>query len=148
MDDLDRRLIKALQLDGRAPVASLARRLDVPRSTVQERLNRLSDDGVIRRFVPVLDHAKLGRPVTAHILASFMQGPGVSQRQVAQRLADIPGVHEVHLISGEWDILLKVHAESIEAIGDLVIDRIRDVPGIARTVTMTSFHVQTEEPVG
>lgn len=135
-------MIHELQRDGRVHITTLAHRLGIPRSTAQERLKRLQESGVIRGFVPVLDHAELGKPVLAHILGTFMPGTGVSQRDVARKLMKIPDVEEVHLISGEWDILMRVRGASLEAIGDLVLDRIREVEGIARTLTCASFHVE------
>lgn len=140
MDDLDRRLLKALQSDGRAHVTTLAHRLDVPRSTVQERIKRLQDRGIVQGFVPVLDHAALGFPVEAHILARFTPDPGVEQREVANRLAKVAGVEAVHVIGGEWDLIIKVRAASTEALADLVLDGIRTVPGVERSVTCTTFY--------
>ncbi|MGB0652848.1 MAG: Lrp/AsnC family transcriptional regulator [Thermoplasmatota archaeon] len=141
MDELDRRLIEALMADGRAHVSTLAHRLEVPRSTVQERLKRLQERGIITSFRPMLDHAQLGRPVQAHILARFTSGAGIGQREVAARLAAIPGVEEVHVASGEWDLILRVRGKDLEDIADLVLDHIRAVPGIERTLTCSSFHV-------
>lgn len=146
LDEVDRALIEELRLDGRRPVADLARRLDMPRTTVQHRLDRLLAEGVIERFEPVLDHDKLGRPVTAWILVAFQPGPGISQKRLAGRILDLPGVAEVHLISGEWDLLTKVHGESIESIGDLVVEELRNMEGVGSTVTCATFHSVYDRP--
>lgn len=140
VDELDRRLIRELQRDGRVAIAELARRLDVARTTVQDRLKGLEERGVVRGYVPVLDHAKLGNPVTAIILVGFEGGHRVGQKELARRMVDIEGVEEVHLISGEWDIVLKVRAPSIEGVGELVVENLRRMEGVARTVTCASFH--------
>jgi Lrp/AsnC family leucine-responsive transcriptional regulator len=134
-----------LMEDARRSVVEIARELEMPRSTVQERIRRMVETGLIRGFTAVPDYALLGRPVTAFILVSFMPGT-VSQRELAEEIAKIPGVHEVHLISGEWDILLKVRAESMEAVGRLVIDRLRAMKGVARTVTCACFSTIKDEP--
>ncbi|MCA1819389.1 MAG: Lrp/AsnC family transcriptional regulator [Halobacteriales archaeon] len=140
MDDLDGRLIAELERDGRAHATQLARRLKVPRSTVQERLRRLQEDGVVRGFRPLLDHAKLGKPSVAFILAMFQPGSGAQHRQIVRDLLHIDGVERVDMVSGEWDILMRVRAASFEAIGDLIVDRLRTMPTIARTLTLPSFH--------
>lgn len=62
--DLDERLIKAMQEDGRASLRALARRLGVSTTTVGKRLQRLLERGIIRRFKPVLDYEKLGFQIT------------------------------------------------------------------------------------
>ena len=77
--------------------------------------------------------------MTVFILISFLSGSGVAQREAAQKIAVIPDVCEVHVISGEWDIIAKARGESIQSIGDLVLDRIRNVKGVERTLTCTSF---------
>lgn len=140
MDEMDRRLIAALQTDGRMPVTALADRLQVPRTTVQERLRRLQERAIIRGFRPVLDHAQMGEPVEAFILGRFSPQAGTTQREVARRLASIRGVETVHVISGEWDLIIHVRGASLEAIGALVLDAIRAVPGVERTLTCNSFH--------
>ncbi len=139
-------MIRELQRDGRMHITTLANRLGVPRSTAQERLKRLQERGVIQGFRPVLDHVALGRPVSAHILARFTPDPGVAQRDVAKRLAQVPGVEEVHVASGEWDLIIRVRAASAEALGDMVLDDIRTVPGIERTLTCSSFFVAPGRP--
>jgi Lrp/AsnC family transcriptional regulator, leucine-responsive regulatory protein len=72
-------------------------------------------------------------------MASFTPASGTSQREVAKRIARLHGVEEVFVISGEWDILAKVRGASIESIGELVLEKIRTTPGVARTLTMASF---------
>jgi DNA-binding Lrp family transcriptional regulator len=145
MDEKDIRVLQMLMEDARRPVVEIARELGMPRSTVQDRIRRMVETGLIRGFTAVPNYALLGRPVTAFILVSFMPGT-VSQRELAEEIAKLPGVHEVHLISGEWDILLKVRAESMEAVGRLVIDRLRAMRGVARTVTCACFSTIKDEP--
>lgn len=144
LDERDRLILRELMLDASQSVREIAERLGMPRTTVQERINRLKRMGVIKRFTVAVDHVKLGKPATAFILVSFMPGPQVSQKRLAQRIAEIPDVEEVHLISGEWDILVKVRGASMHEIGDLVIERIRTMEGVARTVTCAVFYTAKE----
>jgi DNA-binding Lrp family transcriptional regulator len=58
---------------------------------------------------------------------------------VANALMEIEGVSEVHSITGEHDLLVKLYAPAYEEFGDLVPDRVQRVPGIAHTVTMLAF---------
>jgi len=120
--------------------------LGVPRATVQERVRKMRKGGVIKRFTVIPDHAQLGRPVKGFILVSFLPNPNVSQRKLAADIAMLEGVQEVDLISGEWDIIIKVRGASMEEIGALVIDRLRAMKGVGRTVTCVSFASVKEEP--
>jgi len=139
MEEKDDLIIKQLRLDSSKPVSELATELQLPRTTVQERIKRLVQNGIIKRFTLQLDYSKVGKPVTAFILVSFLAGTGVSQKEAAQRIAEIEDIFEVHVISGDWDIIAKARGESIQSIGELVLDKIRNVKGVERTLTCTSF---------
>ena len=69
----------------------------------------------------------------------FSPVEGLSQRETADEIADLRGISEVHMISGEWDMLLKVRGSSMEDIGKLVIDKLREIKGVARTLTCACF---------
>ncbi|MCS7142648.1 MAG: Lrp/AsnC family transcriptional regulator [Aigarchaeota archaeon] len=144
-DELDKKIIDTLKRDARTPVAQIAKSLSVPRTTVQERINRLCEKGVIKSFTVVTDYEKLGRSATAFVLVSFMPGMERSQREVAVEIAALENVQEVYLISGDWDILVKVRAGSISEIGRLVIDKIREIKGVSKTLTCAVFDTVKEE---
>ena len=145
LDDKDRKILDCLRKDGRMSAVAMAEALEVPRATVQERLARLMEKGVIRRFSAILDYPRLGLGVVAYILVSFRSDSKTSQRELAEKIAGIQGVHEVALIAGEWDIILKVRGPSVEEIGRLVLDRLRKTEGVEKTQTCVSFDVVKEE---
>lgn len=139
LDELDRQILSALRRDGRKGAAELSRELGQPRTTIAERIRRLEQQQVILGYTTRLNHARLGQGVVSFVMASFTPASGTSQKEVAKRIARLPGVEEVHVISGEWDILAKVRGQSIESIGELVLEKIRTTPGVARTLTMAAF---------
>ena len=144
LDEKDSAILEELIKDSRKSTKAIARELDIPRATVHDRIVRMEARGVIRRYTAVPDYARLDLGVTAFILAQFDHGEGTSQRDTAEEIAQIPGIFEVHLISGEYDILLKVRGASMEEIGRLVVDRLREVKGVARTLTCASFSTVKE----
>lgn len=139
LDEKDLAILKALEEDSRRTTKAISEDLGIPRATVHERIKRMVEKGIIKRFTITLDHSALGEPIIAFILVSFLPNAKVSQREVAQRISDLEGVYEVHLISGEYDMLVKVRGKSMEDVGALVIDRIREVEGVGRTLTCASF---------
>lgn len=139
-------ILRELLIDSSRSISEIAGELELPRTTVQERIQRLVSKGVIKRFTIQQDYAKLGKPVTAFILISFLPSSGISQRQAAERLAEIPDIFEVHVISGEWDILVKARGETLQTIGELVTEKIRNVKGVERTLTCASFLSVKESP--
>jgi len=146
LDEKDLKILRALEFDSSRSVREIAEELGLPRTTGQERISRLRRLGVIRRFTIKVDKSKLGKEATAFILVSFMPGPQISQKMLAHQISMLPDVEEVHLISGEWDILVKVRGSSMKEIGELVIERIRTMDGVARTLTCTVFYTAKEDP--
>ncbi len=143
IDAKDRRILDVLMEDARKSVVDISNDLGIPRATVQERIERMKRSGVIRKFVAQPDYSLLGRPVTAFIFVSFMPGT-VSQRNLGIQIGQLPRVAEVHLITGEWDIMLKVRAGSMEELGKLVLDKLREMKGVMRTVTCVCFNTLKE----
>jgi DNA-binding Lrp family transcriptional regulator len=146
MDDRDWKILAMLMADGRRSVVEMAKELSMPRATVQERVRKLVEGGVIRKFAAVPDYAKIGEEVAAYVLVSFTREGSFSQRKLAEEIGLIPAVHEVSLISGEWDLILKVRAASVQEIGALVIDKLRMMKGIEKTQTCLSFQAMKETP--
>ena len=138
VDEKDRSILEELEKDGRESTVDIARKIGLPRATVHERIRRMTEKGVIKRFSVAPDYAKLGEGSTAFILVSYSPSK-LTQRNLAKKIAEMRGVYEVHLLAGEWDMLLKVRGESLESIGKLVIDRLRALEGVGRTVTLACF---------
>ena len=145
LDNTDMRLLKGLKENARENIASLSKKLGIPRTTVHYRIKKLVEEGVIEKFTVKPNYKKLNLGTTAFILARYDPDAGVNQREVAERIAALDGVYEVHIIAGEWDLLIKVRAPSSEEVGQIVVDRLREIKGVGQTVTMVSFVTVKEE---
>lgn len=130
IDELDARLITLLTNEPRLGVLECSRRLGVARGTVQARLDRLIARGVISGFGPDVSPAALGYDVTAFVSLEIRQVAG--HDPVADRLARIPEVLEVHTITGGSDLLCRVVARTNSDL-QRVIDVIVGVQGVLRT---------------
>jgi len=151
LDEKDIQILRLLQEDCKRPVRDISRRIGSPITTVYARIKRLEEQGVIKAYKAILDAEKLGRGTTAFILASFRyRMPGIektlSQRDIAREVAKFPEVQEVHIITGDWDILIKVKERDVNAIGRFVVDKLRTVRGIERTLTCMVFDSAKETP--
>ncbi|MFN2560634.1 MAG: Lrp/AsnC family transcriptional regulator [Jatrophihabitans sp.] len=135
VDDLDARLLRELDESPRAGVLELSRRLGVARGTVQARLDRLVERGVIATFAPTLDPLALGYTVTAFATLEIRQGRG---QAVLAHLRSIPEVLEVHTITGPGDMLCRVVAQSNDDLQH-VLDRVTEYPEIVRTSTVIAL---------
>ena len=139
IDDLDGRLIEVFAQHPRLGVLEASRQLGVARGTVQARLDRLAERGVITGWGPELSTAALGYPVTAFLTLEIRQGAG--HEQVAGHLATIPEVIESHTITGAGDMWARVVAAS-NADLQRVIDRVLGDPGIVRSSTVIALEEQ------
>ncbi|MEV7965389.1 Lrp/AsnC family transcriptional regulator [Sphaerisporangium sp. NPDC088356] len=136
IDELDVRLISLLAAEPRVGVLEASRRLSVARGTIQARLDRLVESGVITGFGPDVDPAALGYQVTAFVTLQIRQVSG--HEPVASLLASIPEVLEVHTITGGGDMLCRVVARS-NADLQRVIDLIVEVEGVVRTSSVIAL---------
>ena len=138
-DELDARLVALFAEQPRIGVLECARRLGVARGTVQARLDRMQDRGIIRGFGPELDPAALGYEVTAFVTLEIRQGSG--HEAAAAHLAAIPEVLELHTVTGQGDLLCRIVARS-NADLQRVIDLIVSYPEIVRTSTIIALAEQ------
>jgi Lrp/AsnC family transcriptional regulator, leucine-responsive regulatory protein len=145
LDENDFHILDALKLDARKTIAELSSELGIPRATVHERIMRMKKAGVIKRFTIEQDHNLTGLPTLSFVFAEYDRQSKINQHEVARQIAKLPGVYGVYIISGEWDLLIKVRGKTIEDIGNLILERIRGVPGVFKTYTMACFEVTKDE---
>lgn len=142
MDDLDVTVIRLFAAEPRVGVLEASRRLGVARGTVQARLNKLAEAGVIAGWGPDLDPAALGYPVTAFLTLEIRQATaGGGHDVVARHLAAIPEVLEAYTITGAGDMWCRVVARSNTDL-QRVIDRVLAGDGIVRSSTVIALATQ------
>jgi DNA-binding Lrp family transcriptional regulator len=138
LDDLDSRLLLTLRAHPRVGLLEVARRLAVARGTVQARLQKLRDRGVVTGFGPEVDPARMGYPVLAFVFLEIAQG---RLEEAVQALRAVPQVLEAHGVTGEQDLLCRVVARDN---GDLqaVINRVVAHPAVRRSTSAIAMSQQ------
>ncbi len=131
LDDFDRQIIALLHEDGRLSHVEIGRRLGLAEGTVRKRLERLVSQNIIR-VTAVVEPAAVG--LTTTVLVSIQAELGAME-SVARRIAQIPEVHAVCIITGTYDILVEVLLPSSDRLLSFLIDRISTIPGVRRTET-------------
>ena len=148
-DDLDYRLLHELKVDSRRSVRQLAKSLNESPSTVYNRVKRLESKAVIRRWTVTLDYEQLNLETTAFVFVCLdsqnTNGKPQNLREIANKIKEIPGIYEMHFLSGECDLLLKIRSDSAKSVGQLVIDKLRQIPGVRKAATSLSIEVLIEE---
>jgi DNA-binding Lrp family transcriptional regulator len=131
LDDLDRRLLALLQANARTSAADLARQLGVARTTVLARLTRLEKQSVIVGYTVRLGADEGERGVQAYV--GITTEPKAA-RLVTARLATLPELRQLCSVSGEFDYLALLHAESTTRL-DALLDEIGAFEGVLKTTT-------------
>lgn len=131
LDDLDRQLVALLQADARASVADLARQLDVARTTVVARIARLERTNVIAGYSLRLGQDVLDASIYAYV--GIILAPKYG-KDVLKKLDRMPEVQLLCAVSGEYDYVAWLRADSPERLNDL-LDQIGALEGVERTTT-------------
>ncbi|AWM29021.1 Lrp/AsnC family transcriptional regulator [Sinorhizobium fredii] len=130
-DDLDRRIIAHLRVDGRASLSKLSDALGVARGTVQNRLDRLMETGTLMGFtVRVREDYDLN---TVHAVM-MIEVVGKSTTQVIRKLRGIPEIHTLHTTNGNWDLVANIRAANLSEF-DRILREVRMIDGVANSET-------------
>ncbi len=135
MDDLDRKIIELLQINGRASNARIARDVGVSEGTVRRRLRRLVQDEIIR-VVAVPDPEQMGLSTVA--LIGIQADPNTLD-DVAERLAALPETQYVSLTTGSFDLFIWVALPSSEELGNFLRHSVGVINGVRRTETFVNL---------
>jgi DNA-binding Lrp family transcriptional regulator len=131
IDDLDRRLIALLRANGREPVVTLAQTLGVTRATVNNRLRRLLDSGVIVGFSVRVQEAAEATAVRAITLVAV---EGRDARDAIRSLRGIPEIAALHTTNGRWDLVAELSCEDLTSL-DAALGTIRSIDGVRDSET-------------
>ncbi len=134
IDQLDARLIEVFSEDPDIGVLGASRALGVARGTVQARLERLEQRGVIASFAPTLDPAALGFPVTAFSMLEIRQRQG--HGPVVEHLSKIPEVLEILSVTGAGDLFVRIVARDNADLGRVIDEIIDDVHVLRANTTI------------
>jgi Lrp/AsnC family leucine-responsive transcriptional regulator len=149
LDEKDRAILALIQENSKLTAKQIAKKIDMPITTVFAKTKRMEELGVIKEYRAILAPEKLESGTAAFIFASVSyrakaDDVPVSQRVVAEEIAKFPEVQEVYIITGDWDLLIKIRAESVDAVGKFVVDKLRLINGLEKTLTCMVFETVKE----
>ena len=141
-DDMDARIISALGADGRRSYADVGTEVGLSTAAVHERVKKLLDKGVIRRFSISVAPERVGLNFTAFV--AIRNDGGIHCRDVAPRLRAMPQVQELHSVAGEYDFLAKVRTTHARALEDVLYE-IKAIAGVARPTSTVVLNTEFED---
>ncbi len=132
IDEIDRKIVDELRVDSRLSVSALAERVSISRANAYNRLTRLTDNGVIKRFTVDVDHRAMGNSITALILMDIDQH---AWRKVENQVMALPGVERVALTTGTFDVMVVVRTKDMDTLRDVVLEKLQSMPAVRSTQT-------------
>lgn len=142
LDETDRAILRILQEDARTPFSEVARRIDMSSATVHDRVGRMEEAGVIQGYHAAVDPKAVGYGTSALVGLTVEQG---HEEETLRQLRELDGVQEVHLTTGEWDVVLRVYAHDTDGLRELMFEHIAAMDGFSRSQTMVILGTDYED---
>lgn len=133
LDELDYKILEILREDARTPFTEIGRDLGVSDATVHVRVNKMMDEGVIKRYTVQVNEEVLGRKVSGFVLLNVKPG---FLREVARELVKNERVSAVYETHGPNDLIVMVQASKLDELRDLMLE-VREVPNVLSSELIT-----------
>jgi DNA-binding Lrp family transcriptional regulator len=146
LDEKDQAILAELTADARSSIREVSRRVGLSPNSVTERIQRMEQTGVLRGYHALRDPAALGFPLFAMVGIQLIHG-GTDLHSTIERLLQIPEVRAVHLLAGEWDLMVELRLRDHHHLRDLMLDAVWHLPGFRHSETMISLesHVRRSD---
>ncbi|MGA0555149.1 Lrp/AsnC family transcriptional regulator [Larkinella sp. VNQ87] len=141
VDKTDRQIMALLQEDARLTIQEIGQRINLSKSPIHERIKRLEREGVIEKYVTLLNKRKLGNNLVVFCHVTLDKQTRETFVVFDQTIAQLPEVMECNLVSGSFDYLLKIIVRDMEAYNRFYQERLSVIPGI---LNISSFFVMSE----
>ncbi|MCA0938888.1 MULTISPECIES: Lrp/AsnC family transcriptional regulator [Alloyangia] len=141
LDDTDRRILRALQKQGRMSNAELSEKVNLSASACHRRVQRLEAEGYVKDYVALLNARKLGLASTVFVEIRLSAQADEVLDAFEKAVARVPAVLECHLMAGTADYILKVVAEDTEDFARIHRQYLTRLPGVAQM--QSSFALRT-----
>ncbi len=131
IDNLDRKILSLLQHDGRLAYTDIAKKLTVSPGTIHQRINKMTEAGIIKGTRLILDYQKLGYDVTT-LLGLYLKS-AKDLNKVLEKLKSMKEVVDVYYTTGSYALIIKIHHKSIKDYHQFLVDKLQSIPEIQST---------------
>ena len=135
LDSIDVKILRILQREGRIPITQLSAHLNIPHATVRDRIRKMESEGVIEGYEAVIKPARIGLSITGFVQITLDHRLQTSLQHTIDALMSIPEVSEFHVLTGETDIFLRIHATDMDHLRDIIFEKLYKMPGFQRSNT-------------
>lgn len=136
LDELDEKILKMIISNARIPFLEVARACNVSGAAIHQRIQKLTNLGIIKGSEFLVDHNKVGYETSAY-MGLFLKDPE-DFNSVVTKLNEIPEVVECHYTTGQYDLFIKLFARNNQHLLEIIHKKLQPL-GLARTETLISF---------
>lgn len=122
LDNIDLRLLKLLQEDSSRPIKELAKLVYLSATPVSERIRRLEKEGYIKKYAAILSHSKLNKGFVVFCNVRLKQHSYEYRNRFINAVLQIEDITECYNISGDYDFMLKIYAQSMEHYKNFIVN--------------------------
>ena len=136
LDELDEKILKMVIDNARIPFLEVARACNVSGAAIHQRIQKLTNLGVLKGSEFIVDHTKVGYETSAY-MGLYLKDPGQFQN-VVKALEKIPEVVECYYTTGQYDLFIKLYAKNNKHLLEIIHSKLQPL-GLSRTETLISF---------
>jgi len=140
LDQKDLKILEILKQNSKLTTHQISKKINIPITTIHNRIKKLEKEGIIENYTLKLNYKKLDLAVLSYVLVTVTytlpDGTKIKQETVAKKIKGLPEVEEVHIVTGDTDILVRVRVKDIDELNKFVIDKLRSIDGVDKTQTM------------
>jgi len=135
LDEIDRGILERLRENARTTFVEIGKALGVSDATIYNRVKRLTEMGVVKKFTIEVDEAAIGRGTSGFILISVKPG---TVKEVSKQLVEIERISEVYEIHGSEDLIVKARAKNLGRLRSVIL-KVREIPNVVQTEFIPIF---------
>lgn len=134
-DELDRAILEELQQNGRISNADLARKVFLSPPAVHNRIKRLERENIIAQYAALLNFEEVGFGLMCFVYINLEQHNAAQWETFRDAISDMPLVLECYKQTGDYDVMMKVIAQTREQLNDFIDNQLSAIPGVCRIKT-------------
>jgi len=139
LDATDKAILEMLQENSRLTIKEMAERLHLSTTPIFDRMKKLEKNGVIKKYVALVDGKKLGKQLVVFVNISISKHGKDALNSFVEAITKFPEVTECHHITGNADFLLKLILTDIEAYNNFIMDKLSIIPNIGKVESRFSL---------
>ena len=145
MDATDKKILTFLQSNGRMTVKEMSGKLNLSPTPIFERIKKMERSGIIDHYTVVVNPELIGKKLYAFAHISLKDHSKVLVKEFEEKILTLPEVSECHYVTGRADFIIKIQLEDMDKYKEFVMDKLFDVPNIARIETYLSLEMKKKK---